>query len=66
MTKRKDEHGRAPRELESDPQAGKESGRAPGSVGRDDRQQGGGGQTYQTDKVGQHTGRQHKGGQDSH
>ena len=38
----------------------------PAQSGRGDRQQGGGGQAYQTDKPGQHAGRMRNGGQDSH
>jgi hypothetical protein len=36
----------------------------PGTGG--ERAEGGGGQTHQGDKVGQHAGRQHGGGRDSH
>ena len=38
----------------------------PAQGGTCDRQQGGGGQAYQTDKPGQHAGRMRNGGQDSH
>jgi hypothetical protein len=46
---------------------GRQPGQAdPAQPGTGDRQQGGGGQAYQTDKPGQHTGRMRNGGQDSH
>ncbi|MCE3283802.1 MAG: hypothetical protein K0R70_58 [Steroidobacteraceae bacterium] len=68
MTKRKE-----PSERRQEPQAQQERGfgRQPGKddpaqPGTGDRQQGGGGQAYQTDKTGQHTGRMRNGGQDSH
>jgi hypothetical protein len=46
---------------------GRQPGQAdPAQGGTGDRQQGGGGQVYQTDKPGQRAGRMRNGGQDSH
>ncbi|HET7204186.1 MAG TPA: hypothetical protein VFI92_12545 [Steroidobacteraceae bacterium] len=63
------EQQKPPQQQQGQPERG--FGRAPGPSdpaqgGSGERQQGGGGQSYQTDQPGQRAGRQRNGGQDSH
>ena len=62
-----DEQARPQQESQQERGFGRQPGQAdPAQGGTGDRQQGGGGQSYQTDKPGKHAGRMRNGGQDSH